>query len=74
MGGGNRAGAIGVRSAGPRGRAGLAERLRPSGERGSGRLKKNKWATVGPAGRWADWAKREEIFGLDFKWALSNKI
>jgi hypothetical protein len=68
MGGGNRAGATDVRSAGP------AERLRPSGERGSGRLKKNKWATAGPAGRWADWAEREEVFRLDFKWALSNKI
>jgi hypothetical protein len=74
MGGGNRAGATDFRSAGPRGRAGPAERLRPSGERGSGQLKKNKWAAAGPAGRWADWAEREEVFGLDFKWALSNKI
>jgi hypothetical protein len=32
MGGGNRAGATDVRSAGPRGRAGPTERLRPSGE------------------------------------------
>jgi hypothetical protein len=40
MGGGNRAGTTDVRSNGPRGRAGLAERLRPSGERESGRLKK----------------------------------
>jgi hypothetical protein len=57
--------------------AGLAERLRPSGERGSGRSKKNKWATAGPAGRWADWAdwaEKEEVFGFDFKWALSNRI
>jgi hypothetical protein len=23
---------------------------------------------------WAERAKREEVFGLDFKWALSNKI
>jgi hypothetical protein len=63
-----------VRSARPRGRAGTAERLKPSEERGSGQLKKNEWAAAGPAGRWADWAKREEVFGLDFKWALSNKI
>jgi hypothetical protein len=74
MGGGNRAGATDVRSAGPRGRAGPADRLRPSGERGRGQLKKNKWAAAGPAGHWADWDKREEVFGLDFKWALSNKI
>jgi hypothetical protein len=74
MGEGNRAGATDVWSAGPRGQAGPAERLRPSGERGSGRLKKNKWAMAGPAGRWADWAEREEVFGLDFKWALSNNI
>jgi hypothetical protein len=71
MGGGNQAGTTDVRSAGPRGQAGPAERLRPSGERGSGRLKKNKWAATGPAGRWA---KREEVFGLYFNWALSNKI
>jgi hypothetical protein len=37
-------------------------------------VEKNKWAAAGPAGRWADWAEREEVFGLDFKWALSNKI
>jgi hypothetical protein len=28
--------------------AGPAERPRPSGERGSDRLKKNKWAAAGP--------------------------
>jgi hypothetical protein len=33
-------GATDARSAGPRGRAGPAERPRPSGERGSGRLEK----------------------------------
>jgi hypothetical protein len=36
-----------------------AERPRPSGERGSGRLKK-KWTAAWPAGRWADWAENEE--------------
>jgi hypothetical protein len=49
MGGGNWAGATDVRSAGPRGQAGPAERLRLSGERGSGRLKKK----VGRG--WAGW-------------------
>jgi hypothetical protein len=74
MRGGNRAGATDVRSAGLRGRAGPAERLSPTGERESGWLKKNKWPAAGLAGHWADWAKREEVLGLDFKWALSNKI
>jgi hypothetical protein len=69
-----RQGATDARSAGARGRAEPVERLRPSGERGSGQLTKNKWAAAGPAGHWADWAEREEVFGLDFKWALSNKI
>jgi hypothetical protein len=40
-------GATDARPAGPRGRAGSAERSRPSGERGSGRLKK-KVVTAGP--------------------------
>jgi hypothetical protein len=43
-------GATDARSAGPRGRAGPAEGLRPSGERGSGRLKKKQ---VGHG--WAGW-------------------
>jgi hypothetical protein len=44
-----RQGATGARSAGPRGRDGPAERLRPSGE-GEKRLveKKRRWAAGGP--------------------------
>jgi hypothetical protein len=42
--------------------AGPAEGLRPSGERGSGLLKKNEWAAVGQAGCWADWAENEGKF------------
>jgi hypothetical protein len=43
----------GAPSAGLRGRDGPAERPRPSGERGSGRLerRKNEWAAAGPKGR-----------------------
>jgi hypothetical protein len=54
-------------SAGLRGRAGPAERPRPSGERGggNGRLKRKKmgrdWAEK-PAGRWANWVESEEKF------------
>jgi hypothetical protein len=55
-------GATDAQSAGPRLRAGPAEGLSPSGEKGSGRLKKNKWAAAGPAGRWADWAESEGKF------------
>jgi hypothetical protein len=42
-----RQGATDAWSAGPRGRARPAERSRPSGERGSGRLGE-KWAVAGP--------------------------
>jgi hypothetical protein len=43
-------GAIDARPVGSRGRAGLAERSRPSGERGSGQLER-KVVTAGPKDR-----------------------
>jgi hypothetical protein len=63
-----RQGANDARSTGLRGRAGPAERPRPSGERGggNGRLERKKmgrsWAEIpdGPAGRWVGWAESEE--------------
>jgi hypothetical protein len=48
-----RQGTTGARSAGPRGRDGPAQRLRPSGEGGGGRPveKKRRWAVTGPKDR-----------------------
>jgi hypothetical protein len=68
MGGGNRAGCH-RRAVGWTGREAEAQ----WGE-GQQPVKKNKWAAAGPTGRWADWAEREEVFGLDFEWDLANKI